>query len=179
MCMGNKACKSCASKISKMRGTPKRRKRKSTFISSLKGIQNMDFVKSTLKILKPAAAGVVGYLAAKAINNIPIGTDKTVGSSPYISGGVKIAIAAFAPSILGKKMPLVTEASIGIAMAGVSDIAKAILPADIATKIGIAGPRNGGGLHGILPPRRGSSIAGNSYTRIGCEPSKSETAMHA
>jgi hypothetical protein len=179
MCMGNVACKSCARKTAMIRGTRKKRKRKSTIISSLKGIKNMDFVKSTLKILKPAAAGVVGYLAAKAINNIPIGTDKTVGSSPYISGGIKIAIAAFAPSLLGKKMPLVTEASIGIAMAGVSDIAKAILPVDIATKLGIAGPRNGGGLHGILPPRRGNAIAGNGYTRIGCEPSKSETSIHA
>lgn len=144
----------------------------------------MNFVNSTLKILKPAGAGLAGYLAAKALNNIPLGkdangADKTVGSSPFVSGGLKLAVAVFAPVFLGKKIPFLNEACIGIGMAGVTDIASKLLPEDFAKKIGIAGHLNSGGLHGMLPRRTGNAIAGHSYTRIGCEPSRTETSMHA
>jgi hypothetical protein len=193
MCAGDKACKSCAAKsavsgIGKRRGrkvrrTRSRNRRSKSISSTIKGFKNMDFVKSTLKILAPAAAGVAGYLAAKAINNIPTGkdaktgADTTLGSNALLSGGIKIAVAAFAPGLLGKKVPMLNEVSIGVGMAGLTDIAKALLPPEFATKIGIAGPQYGGGLHGILPRRTGNAIAGN-LTRIGCS-DKTETAMYA
>ena len=79
--------------------------------------------KMNFSVLKPAAAGLAGFAAAKLINKIP-----KVGDNALISGGVKIAVAAFAPGIVGNKIPMIKEIAVGVAIAGVTDILRQYLP---------------------------------------------------
>ena len=79
--------------------------------------------KINFSVLKPAAAGLAGFAAAKLINKIP-----KVGDNALISGGVKIAVAAIAPGMLGRKVPMVNEIAVGVAIAGVTDILRQYMP---------------------------------------------------
>lgn len=53
---------------------------------------------------------------------------KSVGDNALIAGIAKIGIAAFAPGIVGNKIPLFKEAMVGVAIAGVTDIARQYFP---------------------------------------------------
>lgn len=98
----------------------------------------MKFSKNSFAILKPAAAGVAGFAAAKLVNKIPMGSGKTLGDDSLIAGVAKIAVGAFAPGILGNKVPLVNEVALGVAIAGVHDLAMKLLPASVTSYL--AGP---------------------------------------
>lgn len=84
--------------------------------------------KINFSVLKPAAAGLAGFAAAKMINNIPLGSGKTVGDSALTGGLAKIAVAAIAPGLIGNKVPLIKEAAVGVAIAGFTDIVREYLP---------------------------------------------------
>jgi hypothetical protein len=107
MCKGKKACTSCA------------RKSKKHSSSSINGTMK----KINLSVLKPAAAGLAGFAVAKFVNKIP-----KVGENALLSGGVKIALAAIAPGMLGNKIPMIKEVAVGVAIAGVTDIIRQYLP---------------------------------------------------
>lgn len=88
----------------------------------------MKIGKINFSVLKPAAAGLAGFAAAKMINKVPLGSGKTVGDNALIAGAAKIAIAAIAPGMLGKKVPMISEMAVGVAIAGVTDIVRQYLP---------------------------------------------------
>ena len=116
MCKGKIGCKSCA-KVGKKN------------CSSIKGINKiMKFSTKSFSVLKPAAVGLLGFGAAKLVNKIPMGSGKTVGDNAAIAGLVKIAVAAFAPGVIGSKVPMVKEAAVGVAIAGITDIVRNYLP---------------------------------------------------
>ncbi len=131
MCKGKIACKSCSKKIKSH--------------SSIKGTMK----KMNFSVLKPAAAGLAGFAAAKLLNKIP-----QIGDNALISGGVKIAVAALAPGILGNKVPLVKEAAVGVAIAGITDIIRQYLPS-VASYIAAPGYPSGS----PYPRRRDHNIA--------------------
>ncbi|MEI2693710.1 MAG: hypothetical protein V9E90_01440 [Saprospiraceae bacterium] len=115
MCKGKVGCKSCA-RVGKKN-------------CSIKGISSsMKLGIKNLSVLKPAAAGLAGFAAAKFVNKIPMGSGKSVGDNALIAGIAKIGIAAFAPGIVGNKIPLFKEAMVGVAIAGVTDIARQYFP---------------------------------------------------
>jgi hypothetical protein len=132
MCKGKIACKSCA-------------KKSKSHSSSINGTMK----KMNFSVLKPAAAGLAGFAAAKLLNKIP-----QIGDNALISGGVKIAVAALAPGILGNKVPLVKEAAVGVAIAGITDILRQYMPS-VASYI--AGPGDPYG--NPFPRRRDHGIA--------------------
>ena len=112
MCAGNKACKSCA-KVGK----------KNCSINGSKIMKKINF-----SVLKPAAAGLAGFAAAKMINKVPLGSGKTVGDNSLTAGIAKIAAAAILPSLIGNKVPLIKEAAVGVAIAGCTDIIRQYMP---------------------------------------------------
>lgn len=145
MCKGNVNCKSCA-KVGKKN-------------CSIKGIISMK--KINFSVLKPAAAGLAGFAAAKLINKVPMGSGKTVGDNALIAGAAKIAVAAIAPGLIGNKLPLVKEAAVGVAIAGVTDIIRQYMPS-VASYIAAPGLPSGN----PFPRRRDMGIACPSDTEV-------------
>jgi len=119
MC-GSKPCTKCArAAISK----PKNYKTQKSF--------SMKKFTGTFAILKPALVGAAGFVAAKAVNKIP-----TVANNIYISAAAKIAAAILINKFV--KNPTAREFSLGVGVAGGTDILNAILPQSV--KDAIAAP---------------------------------------